>query len=62
MRMPGFNNAANCWAVYPSILGPIDFEKNFSGCITKGVTVGRNAEAIEQAAQVLRGQLSELRR
>jgi dienelactone hydrolase len=62
MRMPGFTNAANCRPQYPSILGPIDYEKNFSGCITKGVTAGRNAEAIEQAAQVLRTQLSELRK
>ena len=62
MRMPGFRNVANCRPEYPSILGPIDLEKQFSGCVTKGATVGRNAEAIEQAAQVLRGQLSELRR
>lgn len=62
MRMPGISNAANCRPEYPSILGPLDFEKNFSGCTTKGVTVGRNAEAIDKAAQVLRRQLSDLRR
>jgi dienelactone hydrolase len=62
MRMPGFTSAANCRPGYASILGPIDYEKNFSGCITKGVTAGRNAQAIEQAAQVLRTQLSELRK
>lgn len=62
MQFPGFRNVANCRPEYASILGPIDLEKNFSGCVTKGATVGRNTEAIEQAAQVLRRQLSELRK
>jgi dienelactone hydrolase len=60
IRLPGVQNAAPCRAQFASILGPFDLAKNFSGCIVRGATVGRNAEAIQQAAQALRNELAEI--
>lgn len=61
-RISGVTNVAGCSPQYAGILGPLDLERNFSGCTTTGATAGRNTEAIEQAAQTLRKQLDELRR
>ncbi|HZP86360.1 MAG TPA: dienelactone hydrolase family protein [Burkholderiales bacterium] len=61
IRLPDVTNLARCSARYPSLLGPLNLADNFGSCATKGAIVGRNAEAIEQAANVLHEQLEGLR-
>ena len=60
IRLPGVQNAAACRPVYETILGPFDLVKNYSGCVTRGATAGRNPEAIEEAQRVLRDQMADL--
>jgi dienelactone hydrolase len=60
IRLPGVQNGGTCRPQYPSILGPYDFATNFSSCLTRGATAGRNTDAIDQAAQALRAQLAEI--
>jgi hypothetical protein len=61
IQLPGVSNGANCRPQYESILGPLEVEKNFSRCTSKGATAGRDVDAIQRAAAVLRAELSELR-
>ena len=53
-------NAAACFPRYDSIFGPYEVGTNFSGCLKRGATAGRNSNAIQAAQEVLRGQLDGL--
>jgi dienelactone hydrolase len=52
------NNAANCFPVSASILGPL--LSNTPNCVKKGASVAPNSSATEQARHNLRAQLAEL--